>query len=1011
MLQILVELCPFGVEDFTVKDGRSSMKKFILKGGKRAAAVLLTFVMLFTMLPLTAYAEVAEAFTTAAVHLRADAGTDKESLGVISKGTSISVTDMSRDEWYAVELSDGRSGYMYSEFIGFSEEMAAKTTEYVNLRVGPDTTYKSIAVIPQGTDVTVTNMSNASWYGVRLASGTTGYVFSRYLSLGTKAPETSEKPESTDTPESTPVPDTSVAGDGTTAMTTAAVNLRSGPSTSDISKRVVANGTKVTITEKTNAEWYAVTLSNGETGYIFSKYLRVLNSTGSGEARGETTTYVNLRSGPGTNYYSKGTIATGTELKITDRSNPEWFAVELSDGRTGYMFSIYVKVTAEIEKPSEPTVEPEVEATPEPTPEATPEPTPAPTLEPTPVPQPDGVVVKTTAAINLRKGPGTGYDRIQVVAKGTEVKAIAIGADGWYKVQLTDGTTGYFSADYLSIVSGDVNTLETEEIVSGDITTEDDTTEIVPSDTEYVRTTVSSLNLRSGAGTSFARIQSLSSGTVLEVLARTNNGWTKVKTSNGTEGYVSSEYVVKYDPSSAEATLPDGEASVHQYMTLYLDADTNGMVYWSSSDPSVAKVDSGSGSQVFVYGAAPGTAQIVGKNASGAVLTTKNITVTAPEAVRFAYTTPNIITAGEAFDFVAITDTAKTAVKFEVDGVGTYETTSYRTESYGDNTVSVFTCNTTIGSTGTYTVRAYSSTGGGYSTECREFTIVVVSSTDSSVTTTEERRISDKMLDAVAQFEGYRPEVYADTLAGNIPTVGYGFVVNENTSFYNGLTETEAMVMLADTLNRRGYTTQLNKFIQNNGIRMNQDQFDALVSFSYNIGSGYWNSGSKFYIRTILKDNTFAIPETLSAEQPLRGRVSNSDGIKMYDDHSGSAAVLKSLSQGADVNIVEYYRNSDTAEAWYKVTSGDASGWVRSGDISITDTTGLVRDLSYVDGYTLCSNLLEWHRAGGRCINGLYYRRLAEAKVFSHGNFAEAVKGSSQYKVNTYGYLVPSCIK
>lgn len=986
------------------------MKKFILKGGKRTAAIILVLTMLLTVLPLTVFAEETEAFTTAAVHLRADAGTDKQSLGVIPKGTSVSITDMSNDAWYAVTLSDGRNGYIFSEFIGFSEEMSAKTTEYVNLRVGPDTTYKSIAVIPQGTDVTVTNMSNTSWYGVRLANGTTGYVFSRYLSLGDKAPAVDSESETTATPEPAPTPDSSTATDGA-AVTTAAVNLRSGPSTTNASKGVIANGTKVAITEKTNAEWYAVALADGRTGYIFSKYLRELSNSAGGEAVGETTTYVNLRSGPGTNFYSKGTIATGTQMKITDRSNPEWYAVELNDGRTGYMYSIYVKITAEAVTPPiseatpEPTAEPVPEATAEPTPEATA--TPAPTAEP----QPEGVVVKTTAAINLRKGPGTGYDRIQVVAKGTDVQAIAIGADGWYKVQLTDGTTGYFSADYLSVVSGDVNTLETEEIISGDITPEDDTTEIIPEVTEYVRTTVSSLNLRSGAGTNFARVQSLSGGTVLEVLARTGNGWTKVKTSNGTEGYVSSEYVAKYDPSSAEAALPTGEASVAQYMTLYLDADTNGMVYWSSSDTSVATVDSGSGSQVFVYGAAPGTAQIVGKNASGTVLTTMNVTVTAPEAVRFAYTTPNIITAGTAFDFVAITDTAKTAVKFEVDGVGTFETTTSRTETYGNNAVSVFTCNTTIGSTGTYKVRAYSSIGGDYSAEYREFDIVVVSSTDSSVTTTEERRISDQMLNAVAKFEGYRPEVYADTLAGNIPTVGYGFVVNENTSFYNGLTETEAMVMLADTLNRRGYTTQLNKFIRDNGIHMNQSQFDALVSFSYNIGSGYWNSNSKFYIRTILRDNTLSMPATLSASQPLPGQVSNTDGIKMYDDHSGSAAMLKSLSHGNTVSIVEYYRNADTAEAWYKVVSGDATGWVRSGDITITNTTGLVRNLSYVDGYTLCSNLLEWHRAGGRCLNGLYYRRLAEAKIFSHSNYTEAAKDNAQYKVNTYGYLVPDCIK
>jgi len=294
------------------------MKKFILKGGKRISAIALVLVMLFAMLPLTAYAEETEGFTTAGVHLRADAGTDKKSLGVLPKGTSVSVTDMSNAEWYAVRLSDGRSGYVYSEFIGFSEEVTGTTTEYVNLRVGPDTTYKSLLVIPKGTKLAVTNTGNPSWYGVRLDSGKTGYVFSKYLQLGGNAPETDTESKPSDAPA--PTPDSSDTNGGSSAVTTAAVNLRSGPGTSYRSQGVVSNGTTVTVTEKTNAEWYAVALSNGKTGYIFSKYLRELTASSGGEATGETTTYVNLRSGPGTGYYAKGTIATGTKLTVTDRS-------------------------------------------------------------------------------------------------------------------------------------------------------------------------------------------------------------------------------------------------------------------------------------------------------------------------------------------------------------------------------------------------------------------------------------------------------------------------------------------------------------------------------------------------------------------------------------------------------------------------------------------------------------------------------------------------------------------
>ena len=68
----------------------------------------------------------------------------------------------------------------------------------------------------------------------------------------------------------------------------------------------------------------------------------------------------------------------------------------------------------------------------------------------------------------------------------------------------------------------------------------------------------------------------------------------------------------------------------------------------------------------------------------------------------------------------AVTDTQKSAVRFEIDGVGTYDTTSYDSESQGDNNVRIFSASATISTPGTYTVRAYSSSGGGYSSDYRE---------------------------------------------------------------------------------------------------------------------------------------------------------------------------------------------------------------------------------------------------------------------------------------------------
>ena len=1120
---------------------------------KKGTALLLSALLLASALPLAAYAEEVSAKTTEYVNFRSGPGTNYSSQGIIASGTTITVTDTSNSEWYAVRLSNGSTGYIYAEYISMStggstsngEERSAKTTEYVNFRSGPGTNYNSKGVIALGTTVTVTDTSNAQWYAVRLSNGSTGYIFAEYISFtGSNTPSATAAPTQapsngseqtaktteyvnfrsgpgtnysskgvialgttvtvTDTSNSewyavrlsngstgyifaqylklnssssataTPAPTQAPSGSEQSAKTTEYVNFRSGPGTNYSSKGVIASGTTVTVTDRSNSQWYAVRLSNGSTGYIFAQYLK-LNSSSSAtatpaptqapsgsEQSAKTTEYVNFRSGPGTNYSSKGVIASGTTVTVTDRSNSQWYAVRLANGSTGYIFAQYLKVTGTSSATPTPTQAPSNDGTVQAKltadvnlrrgagtnygvikvigtgttvtvtdasnsqwykvklsdgtegylfseylkvtsgdinsakPSATPTPTPAPS---------NGTVqAKTTSDLNVRKGPGTSYGIIKVIDMNVTVTVTEATNSSWYKVKLSDGTEGYLAVQYLKITSGDINSVKPGN--SGDDNTNNGNNSNTPATGEYVRVTVG-LNLRSEPNTSCKVLTVLSTGTVLNVLDRKTSGWVHVRTTGGAEGYVSAEYVTAYDPSSSSASVSVSSVDLAQYKTIYIQA-SSGSVTWESSDASVATAKAGVSGQLFIYGAAPGTAKITAKSANGTALATVSVTVSAPEAVRFAYTTPNIITAGASFNLKAVTDTQKSAVRFEIDGVGTYDTTSYDSESQGDNNVRIFSASATISTSGTYTVRAYSSSGGGYSSDYREFTILVVSTTDSDTTTGESRRVSDSMLDNIASYEGYVPQVSPDTLAGNIPTVGYGYVVSKNTTFYNNLTRSEAKAMLADTVNRGSYTTEINRFISSNGLLMSQCQFDALASFSYNVGAGYWNGSGNCYVRTVIM-NAVVPPQDLSSSNPYGGKVTAST-LPMYQDHSASSTQITTLKINTSVNILDYYRDSSTKQSWYKVSASGKSGWVRAGDVAFNSTSGLTHDLNYVDAYTFGSNLLDWHVAGGNCYIGLYYRRLAEAKVFSYGNYAEASPSNGNYKKNTYGYKVPSCL-
>ena len=941
--------------------------------------------------------------TTEYVNFRSGPGTNYSSKGVIALGTTVTVTDTSNAQWYAVRLSNGSTGYIFAEYISFTgsntpsataaptqapsngSEQTAKTTEYVNFRSGPGTNYSSKGVIALGTTVTVTDTSNSEWYAVRLSNGSTGYIFAQYLKLNSSSSATA-----------TPAPTQAPSGSEQSAKTTEYVNFRSGPGTNYSSKGVIASGTTVTVTDRSNSQWYAVRLANGSTGYIFAQYLKVTGTSSAtptptptqapsndGTVQAKLTADVNLRRGAGTNYGVIKVIGTGTTVTVTDASNSQWYKVKLSDGTEGYLFSEYLKVTSgniDSAKPS-----------------ATPTPTPAPS---------NGTVqAKTTSDLNVRKGPGTSYGIVKVIDMNVTVTVTEATNSSWYKVKLSDGTEGYLAAQYLKITSGDINSVKPGN--SGDDNTNNGNNSNAPATDEYVRVTVG-LNLRSEPNTSCKVLTVLSTGTVLNVLDRKTSGWVHVRTTGGAEGYVSAEYVTAYDPSSSSASVSVSSVDLAQYKTIYIQASASGSVTWESSDASVATAKAGVSGQLFIYGAAPGTAKITAKSANGTALATVSVTVSAPEAVRFAYTTPNIITAGASFNLKAVTDTQKSAVRFEIDGVGTYDTTSYDSESQGDNNVRIFSASATISTPGTYTVRAYSSSGGGYSSDYREFTILVVSTTDSDTTTGESRRVSDSMLDNIASYEGYVPQVSPDTLAGNIPTVGYGYVVSKNTTFYNNLTRSEAKAMLADTVNRGSYTTEINRFISSNGLLMSQCQFDALASFSYNVGAGYWNGSGNCYVRTVIM-NAVVPPQDLSSSNPYGGKVTAST-LPMYQDHSASSTQITTLKINTSVNILDYYRDSSTKQSWYKVSASGKSGWVRAGDVAFNSTSGLTHDLNYVDAYTFGSNLLDWHVAGGNCYIGLYYRRLAEAKVFSYGNYAEASPSNGNYKKNTYGYKVPSCL-
>ncbi|MDO4174486.1 MAG: SH3 domain-containing protein [Eubacteriales bacterium] len=218
----------------------------------------------------------------------------------------------------------------------FAANVTATTS--VNVRSGPGNSYSVVTVMKSGT-TTASLGTSGNWVKVTV-NGKTGYVYNRYL---TDADGSSSSSTTTTT-------STSNVSKVVYVVNTSALNVRSGPSTSHSVIGGLSGGASANVVGS-SGKWYKISYGGGY-GYISSSYTSSAPSTTtntsnvtnvsntSGKTYYSTTAGLNVRSGPGTSYASKGTLSYGQAVTVIDTSS-YWYKVQFNGG-TGYVGSKYL---------------------------------------------------------------------------------------------------------------------------------------------------------------------------------------------------------------------------------------------------------------------------------------------------------------------------------------------------------------------------------------------------------------------------------------------------------------------------------------------------------------------------------------------------------------------------------------------------------------------------------------------------------------------------------------------
>lgn len=414
-----------------------------MKHSKKSLAIVLMLTLMgietVAGAPDTVYAASTGTVGVSALNLRNGASTGAGIIGVLGKGTEVTITETSGD-WYKVTASVGgnkKTGYVYSSYVqtgGQSSQTGGSGNGTVNvnglrIRSKASTNAAILATVNSGTRVTILG-TEGDWYKVGLnlnGTYTTGYMYKSYVTASSASTSGGQQ---------------TTAASGKGVVNTPVLNVRTAPSTSSSRIGCIYQGASVTITG-VSGDWYRVKTSvNGKNteGYVSAQYITKSQSsensnqetakTGKGKVN---VSALNVRSSATTASKVVTCLTQNTVVALQGQSG-DWYKISVeSNGAqvTGYVYAKYItEISADESEGSQ---------------------------------QPSGteqavdkkIGTVNTAVLNLRAKATTASNVIGALYKGGTVTVTAVSADKeWYKVEApVNGKTvkGYVFAEYIDL--------------------------------------------------------------------------------------------------------------------------------------------------------------------------------------------------------------------------------------------------------------------------------------------------------------------------------------------------------------------------------------------------------------------------------------------------------------------------------------------------------------------------------------------------------------------------------